>query len=60
MELLAYLVVDTISGARELLAILVTDSLNLTAQGQAYVDRLASMLRELVNSTAQALDELLF
>lgn len=59
MELLASLIADTVSGARDLLATLVTDSLNLTTQGQSYVDELASLLIELANSTAQALWDLL-
>jgi len=59
MELLAFLVKDTISGARDLLAVWVTDSYNLTAQGESYVDELASLLSWLVNDTAQAIAKML-
>jgi hypothetical protein len=59
MELLASLIADTVSGARDLLATLVTDSLNLTTQGQSYVDDLASRLIWLARDTAQALWDLL-
>ena len=59
MELLAGLVADTISGARDLLAIWVTDSYNLTAQGESYVDELASLLSWLANDTAKAIAALL-
>ena len=59
MELLASLVADTVSGARDLLAIWVTDSLNLTAQGETYVDEIVSILVALVNSTAQTIADML-
>lgn len=59
MELLAFLVKDTISGARDLLAFWVTDSYNLTAQGTSYVDELASLLTWLVNDTAKAIAAML-
>jgi len=59
MELLVRLIVDTVSGARAILAIWVNDGLDLTTQGQSYVDELVSMLRELANSTAQAMADLL-
>ncbi len=53
------LVADTVSGARDLLAIWVTDSLNLTAQGETYVDEIVSILVALVNSTAQTIADML-
>lgn len=59
MELLAGLIADTVSGARDLLGIWVTDSLNLTAQGTSYVDELASLLSWLVNDTANAIAAML-
>lgn len=59
MELLAGLIADTVSGARDLLAIRVTDSYNLTARGESYVDELASLLSWLVNDTAKAIVDLL-
>ena len=59
MELLASLVADTVSGARDLLGIWVTDSLNLTAQGETYVDEIVSILVALVNSTAQTIADML-
>jgi hypothetical protein len=59
MELLASLVADTVSGARDLLAIWVTDSLNLTAQGETYVDEIVSILVAMVNSTAQTIADFL-
>ena len=59
MELLAGLIADTVSGARDLLGIWVTDSLNLTAQGESYVDELASLLSWLVNDTAKAIAAML-
>lgn len=55
MELLAGLIADTISGARDLLGIWVTDSYNLTAQGTSYTDELASLLSWLVNDAAKAI-----
>ena len=57
MDLLVSLIADTVSAARDLLAIWVTDSYNLTAQGETYVDELASLLSQLVNSTAQTIAE---
>ena len=59
MELLAGFIADTVSGARDLLAIWVTDSYNLTAQGTSYVDELASLLSWLVNDTAKAIAAML-
>ena len=59
MELLAGLIADTISGARDLLAVWVTDSYNLTAQGESYIDELASLLNWLVNDTAKAIAAML-
>jgi len=59
MELLVRLIVDTVSGARTILAIWVNEGLELTTQGQSYVDELVSMLSELANSTAQAMADLL-
>ena len=59
MELLAFLIKDTVSGARDLLAIWVTDSYSLTVQGTSYVDELASLLSWLVNDTAQAIAKML-
>ena len=59
MELLVRLIVDTVSGAREILAIWVTEGLELTIQGESYVDELVSLLSELANSTAQAMADLL-
>jgi hypothetical protein len=57
MELLAALIADTVSAAKNILAIWVTDSYSLTAQGESYVDELASLLSQLVNSTAQTIAE---
>ena len=59
MELLAGLVADTVSGARDLLAVWVTDSYNLTSQGTSYVDEIASLLSWLVNDTAKAIAAML-
>ena len=59
MELLAFLIKDIMSGARDLLGIWVTDSYNLTAQGESYVDELASILSWLVNDTAKGIAALL-
>jgi len=59
MELIAGLIADTVSGARDLLAIWVTDSYNLTAQGTFYVDDLASLLSWLANDAVKAIAALL-
>jgi hypothetical protein len=59
MELLAALILNTVSGARDILGTLVTDGLNLTTQGQSYVNEIASLLSALANSSAQALADLL-
>ena len=57
MELLAYIIADTVSAARYILDIWVNDSYSLTAQGETYVAELASLLSQLVNSTAQTIAE---
>jgi len=57
MELLAALIADAVSAARYILAIWVTDGYSLTAQGETYVNELASLLSQLVNSTAQTIAE---